>query len=567
RRVDEPEESVVADANALAVDALEAERRGDVPAALELAKRAFDTHPGQAQALLLLYEHRDKLDRDWARKAVFGARTCLGDNVSLLAELARIAKADGDTALYDEAIEMRFQLAPQDAALVQKRLELRTAGSDLSALEQSVRDALAVDRFDHAPTMRAALRRIHELGGDALEPGLRAVERLGGNDPSLVVWVTELSERDARPHMRVLALEHAFARARDADKGHILQTLAAHFRDQGNSAAEARTLVRALAVAPYHPGALERLTEIYSAAGDPDRLMAVLSLRLEAAPHPDDRAARLRDLAAAALHLAGDRNRALGFVQAIIDEAGDDPIRIAFGIRALIALHRPTDVVGLLAEQAMRRDPKGAAPLWIHAVAIAETEAQDKSLALATAIKGLGHTPQSAGLLLAFERLALEIGEFESGRAVYRTLMDRALGMHGRRALAYREARWLQRAGDTRAALDAYAQTFALSPSGGVVFASLEHLAQELGEWEPLIAACMTLAERTSDADTRVRHFARAADLCETEVGSPRRAFEAYLRAWRETGNDGMKTDAHRLAKVLAERSPTDGADAYSAYI
>jgi tetratricopeptide (TPR) repeat protein len=555
------------EAAAVAIQAFDAELGGDGQRAKAFAWEALRLDPDQPVAALVLHAARESLEPRDRITVLNATRRVLGDSLSLAGEAEQDAARAHDNAALESAIETRFELAPQDAGVALSRLVFQIDRGSAGKIRAVLRDALNVDRFGDASACERALLELERLGDDVMDLGIRAVERLGHQAPSLLEWVVLRSERDPRPQMRVLALEHAFARARESDKAAVLVRLASHFRAAKEHAREARTLVRVLAVAPYHHETLERLSEIYAEAGEIERLMAVLSLRLECASHPDERAQRLRDLAAAALHIAGDRKRALGYVQSIIDEAGEDAIRVAFGIRALVALHKPADVVALLSEQALHRDARAAAPLWTHAVAIAETEGNDQALALRTAIKGLAQSPQTPALLLAFERLALESKEIEAARGVYRSLMDRAMGVHGRRALAYREARWLERAGDRGAALDAYSQAFALAPSAGVVIAAIERLAFELGEFEPFIAASVTLARQTSHVETRARLYERAAMLSEKELGSPKRAFDLYLAAWSETGSAVDKEHARRLAQRVAVQSPGDGAAAYSAFI
>ena len=384
-------------------------------------------------------------------------------------------------------------------------------------------------------------------------------------DPSLL---RELTRRigDAPLKEQVLTLEHLLARADPADQPKYLSKIAELFRADRSAAGEARTLLRLLSVAPYHRMSLERLRTIFSETGENDRLMAILALQLEAATDASERAKHLRELASTAYVTDGNSDRALGFVRYIFDEAGEDEERLLIGIRTLLALERPRRAARHLVEAAKGRDSRGANALLKHAVAVAEKDAGDTELALEIASNALKERPTDGHLLMSFERLSLEGLDIRASQTVYEILQEHALGENARRALHYRQGRWLEQAGETEQALKAYAKAFALWPSAGVVFDRIESLAMKLGAFGELADACTTLADHSTDI-TRQRELWRHAGQLSLRNKQTRRAFGLFLRSWRETGDVESRKRAEQLARELLIESPSTGSEAYSMLI
>jgi tetratricopeptide (TPR) repeat protein len=175
------------------------------------------------------------------------------------------------------------------------------------------------------------------------------------------------------------------------------------------------------------------------------------------------------------------------------------------------------------------------------------------------AIEGLGRFPTSSKLLVAFERAALLKKAVERANATYEALIENAMGSHGRRGIAYRHARWLERAGELGPALDAYVRAFKLSPAEGIAFGAIERLAADLGRFDALVAAMLALVERTSHVEKRLALMRNTVALCEGPIGDLDRAFDLMHDAWTSTGRTDLLPDLRRLARRLGEKGSDRG--------
>jgi hypothetical protein len=209
-----------------------------------------------------------------------------------------------------------------------------------------------------------------------------------------------------------------------------------------------------------------------------------------------------------------------------------------------------------LAEEVLRDRIATVKPAEVEVVAlavasIAKTERDDRRGALDAITSGLERAPRSTALLLGFEGLALAEHDVERAQATYETLAERAMGRHGRRGVRYRQARWLERAGDRESAFVAYRQAFDLAPGEGTVFRALERLAEPLGKVAPLVDAVLHLAEKTPHVDRYLELVERASVLCQGPLGEPQRAFEIVDAAWRRTGRSALLPALRRIARQL----------------
>src|SRR5690606_491468 len=139
-----------------------------------------------------------------------------------------------------------------------------------------------------------------------------------------------------------------------------------------------------------------------------------------------------------------------------------------------------------------------------------------------------------APLLVAFEQLALDQGDVERAKRVYGSLVDQAMGPSGRRALLYRRARWLERAGAERDALDAYLDAARHAASSGVILTAVERLARATGDLDALASGLVVLADNAQHPMIRLSMLRRAATVLEQEIGRPERAWEVLFPVWKQ---------------------------------
>ncbi|MFW6049989.1 MAG: hypothetical protein ACODAU_02375 [Myxococcota bacterium] len=575
RRLDEPElrqRAVEARVNAAAAPrgraralvalAHQLEGAGAVEEAIAAARRAIASEGRAADASALLLRHLEWLAPPDALGVVEHARAAMGDSPPLLELATQVAERARRPEQALEYLEAWASLMPGDPRVTRWRLGMALGEEDPRRIAALAEEALSPDALDEqtSATIRRALARLGQLGAtaEAARLALVAADRVGHRDPEILSLAERLADASDRPPHRVAALERLVAHAEGNGRIGPLRKLAALHRAQGHRAAEARTLLRLLADAPYDAEALDRLAQIYAETGEAERLSAVLAVRLEGAVTFEDRRQAFLDLAAATAWAAGDVDRAEGFLLGLVREASDEEREraVVTATGALVALDEPVRAVEMLLSEAERAAAPQAGRMCERAVAIAERAAEDPSLALRTAARGLQIAPGSTGLLVAFERLALEVGDVAAARRTYEALADRSMGPHGRRALHYRQARWLERAGDLPAALQAYDRAFALQPGGGIVFQSIDRIATELGEHEPLVRACLTLAERTPSVEHRVALVRKAAELLDRNLGDWRRAFEVLFGCWQRTGRPVLLDPLRGLARKAAGADP-----------
>ena len=531
---------------------------GDAATAVYYADTAFTNDPACLEALPILLDHVDALTPARAAEIVEAARSVVGDTPGLLGLGLHLARERGDTATAKALVEARCRIGDDPVAIAPLRLRQAIDDQDVQAVLLAAEQALAPPALSDQ-TADLVERALEVLGHgdpvDAATVALLAVDRLG--DGRFVAAAHRYAEQSGLFERRVAAIERAIAWTEGASRATNLRALAAMYAEAKEPAREARTYLRLLAEVPEAADAWDRLSHLYAEAREPERLLAVLALRLEAASTPEARALRLLHLALAALVVARDPERAEGFLRRLVSEAAEPERVVHRAAAALVRWGAPARAVVFLRAYAAEAAPGPSASLYEHAVHIAETHLGDPKAALDLAREGLDRAPGSPALLVAFERAALVTADVQAAVDTYATLREKALGDHGRRGIRYREARWLERAGQAQSALDAYVACFRLSPSDGVVFQAIERLSASLGRWNDLVDALLALVEIATHVDRRMALLHNTAALCEGPLDDPGRAFDLLFEAWRSTGRSELLGDVRRLARRLRERDAT----------
>ncbi len=542
--------------------------------ALGRAEAALMADPRAAEAALILVDLSPKLDGLQAAANLRAARAVLGDTPGLLAKLSRACFATRDAAGQLEALETYARIAPFDPLPALGLVALRSTGQDAGAILTALGTALTSARFCEATpeTALTGLERLFQLdhARGAIECVIRASDALGEQVDLLVEWALPLAEDLGEPRFVRALLERLIARAVGDDKRNQLRRLARFHRDNATFHAEARTYLRLLATDPADPQALEQLAFVYASTREVERLTAVLTLRLDLAESVDDRRARLLELALASLEVANDTSSAEDLLSAALaseqteDGSLDPPLDILRrGIGLVLSSDHPQLAFDLLLELSEGASPARSAEMLEEAVSTAEVYLHNPDLALRAAKIGLETHPLNTGFLLHFERLALELGDVATGREVYRHLAETAMGAHGRRAVLYRGARWLERSGAMLDALCMAEEAFALAPTEGAVFSCLERLARGVGQHAAVVRALSLLAQELSQGRQRSQLLLRAATLCEDELGDSEQALAFYEEAFRALPNAEVELCALACAKRLGS---TDAEAAGRAY-
>jgi len=564
-------------ARALTALAISCRKAQDDSDALGRAEAALMADPRAAEAALIMVELAAKLDPSHAVANLRAARAVLSDTPDLLSKLSRACFGTRDATGQLEALEAYARLSPFDPVPALALVALRSTGSDASTILSALDHALTADRYNEATveTALTALERLFQLGHGqkAVEVVLRASDALGERVDLLVEWALPLAEEGGEPRLVVAILERLVARSTGDEKRGRLRRLSRFHRENKTFHAEARTYLRLLALDPTDAETLEQLAFVYASTREVQRLMAVLTLRLDLAESIDDRRARLLELALASLEVAQDPGSAEELLSAALssepsDEGIIDPPLEALrrGIGLVLASEHPQLAFDLLLELSAGASPARSAQMLEEAVSTAETHLHNPDLALRAAKIGLESHPLLPGFLLHFERLALELGDVATGREVYRHLAESSMGAHGRRAVLYRGARWLERAGAMQDALAMAEEAFSLSPTEGAVFSCLERLARTLGQHVTIVRALSLLAEEAALPRQRSQLLLRAATLSEDELRDPERALSLYQGAFRALPDADVEHRALACARRLADGDESAAREAFASW-
>lgn len=550
-------------ARALAELACIDEQRGQLVRAVELAAEALREDPNCARAALLL-ARQEPITTDWTR---------LGADVS-----TRLDDLLGDAP---ESLRGRILTAtesPTAFALVTRWAQLDSTSTEPYFASLAVSEKHELDEHDDAaaaslceewrcdpsvldPILRAVLRIAHRRPRRALERALDAASTLGATGAPLRAAAFQLgiSHQD---YDGLIRAAEALLVSQEEDHAEGLRRVARLRREHGDAPGEARTWTRLLAAAPRDAEALHRLAAIYAQAGERERLIAALSLRIEEGATAHERAIGHLELAAcyartlhapqrAEEHLlaAESELELLDHEEAPLEETSVER-RLSLG-HALLAMGRTERGISLLLNEAARAEPARAVVLYQAAIdALSDTPTR----ALLIAEDALLRCGTRGQLLVTFEHLALKLGDVSSAVRVYSRLVQEAIGPHGRRALAYRKARWLERAGASSQALDAYVQACEHQASAGALLTSLERLAREQNELARLARGLRALAENAPHPTVRWMLLRRAATVVSNELDDPRAALRILIDEWSKSLSAELEPDLRREAARLALR-------------
>lgn len=550
-------------ARALAELACIDERRGQLVRAVELAAEALREDANCARAALLLVR-QEPVTTDWTR---------LGADVS-----ARLDDLLGDAP---ESLRGRILTAtesPTAFALVTRWAQLDSTSTAPYFASLAVSEKYELDEHDDAaaaslceewrcdpgvldPILRAVLRIAHRRPRRALERALDAASTLGATGAPLRAAAFQLGVSHQDYDGLIRAAE-ALLVSQEQDYAEGLRRVARLRREHGDVPGEARTWTRLLAAVPRDAEALHRLAAIYAQAGERERLIAALSLRIEEGATAHERAIGHLELAAcyartlhapqrAEEHLlaAESELELLDHEEAPLEETSVER-RLSLG-HALLAMGRTERGISLLLNEAARAEPARAVVLYQAAIdALSDTPTR----ALIIAEDALLRCGTRGQLLVTFEHLALNLGDVASAVRVYSRLVQDAVGPHGRRALAYRKARWLERAGASSQALDAYVQACEHQASAGALLTSLERLAREQNELARLARGLRALAENAPHPTVRWMLLRRAATVVSNELDDPRAALRILIDEWSKSLSAELEPDLRREAARLALR-------------
>jgi hypothetical protein len=519
---------------ALAVLSRQLENMADFDGAVSSAEAALEQDDTAADAAMIALRHVHRLEPARAVTLLRRARTLLAGPPLLLLSMAEAAAAgaDRDTqqqALAELSAALPFLFQPRARAL-----EALLTEADSEAIRQQSEALLehcaGPEVFELA---RSAVARLAELGENAV--AARLAERVmccqGQIDPADADRALQLARRTGDAALLRAALERAASVHEGAARLDCLLQLAAQHRAQGDAVAEVRALLRALPLPDEQRRALARLTDCFAEQGDKDRLLTVLTLRLDATRDPDARRAQLFDMACAARTYGDDRAAVAEYMSALIKESVSERHWLLFALGGLFTLGDAAWATGTAREIAQNLAPEVSGVIYLWLAHKAELEGDSTELAMQLAAEGARRFTSVGELLLLAERLTLAAHDKRCALGLYTDLLAAAMGPHGRRALHYRAGRWLERAGEPGEALTHYQRAFELAPGAGVAFVALERAARTARQLHVLVDAQRVLAATLRDERARSELLESAARSCLHDLDDPARALEILLEA------------------------------------
>jgi len=488
------------------------------------------------------------------------------DDPESLRLLARACTAVGDVAGEQKARGALAALRPTDGAAAAAWLDAAHRAEDDAGIENAALRVLGAGA-DPRGVRELVRRTVRRFAAGRPESAARIATRFldegGSPDADLAFDLARLADARGDGRAAAVALERALPGSDRDRRLSALREIAARWRKAGDVVGEIRTQLRVLSLDSADPSALESLEQAYTRAGDGQRLLAVLELRVASERARSAPKTTLSDLfvrmAAVARDVNGDKDECLALFECARAETPDDP-KVLVAIEArLFADHKHALLADHLEGRAAASNGAAASELYQRAALVRETLVMDLPGALRDVRAALERDSTDVGAVGSAERLAARTGDVVSMTAIFRMLVERTAGVHGARAMAYRGARFLEALGKKSEALGEYASIFNGEPRTGAVLAAVERLSLEIGDHRPLVFAWRRIAEASRDLGTRTAAYRRAAEIAEAELGDRPAAMELLLTAYSEFADPDVEAGMRRIAREIASSDPDAG--------
>jgi hypothetical protein len=197
-----------------------------------------------------------------------------------------------------------------------------------------------------------------------------------------------------------------------------------------------------------------------------------------------------------------------------------------------------------------------AARFLVHAAQVAWHHQRDPSGALRCLREALGRFPRCPGALNLAESIAQESQAREALFALYDDLLASSPGVHGRHALNYRRAVWLERTGDLVGALREQLALFKRQPSLGATFTTLERLTDRLRCPGELVTCLLRLSQRAPAGEPRAAYLRRAAEVTRERVHDLETSLNLELQAARAAPSPAAEARLVGLARGAQGQAP-----------
>lgn len=242
------------------------------------------------------------------------------------------------------------------------------------------------------------------------------------------------------------------------------------------------------------------------------------------------------------------RAEVLSLLDRLVAEQRGDEAQ-SFVARSLAALGWHEEAIERLVRWAdASMSDEAAAERLLAAARLCEAALEKPSEALTLVRKLLRRAALPQAILVA-EQIAARHGLKAEMLVIFDELRADAAGSHGRHALAFRRAAFLEQVGDLEGALDEHLRLFEQVPGLGASFSAIERLASATGRHDQLLRALEGIARSASSPAARSKFFLRAADVAD-DRGADSAALRFELLAWQEDREPS--TRERLLARALA---------------
>jgi antitoxin (DNA-binding transcriptional repressor) of toxin-antitoxin stability system len=549
---------------ALALAQLDADH-DDTEDAAGHAELALSLDARHGEAALMVLTHAAHIPA--ARRAVLlrDVLVTLGPSPALLRALAQACFEAHDASGQRSALETYSQEACFDPLPALALCVLHGSGHDARALIDAIRLALAPGRLceSTAEAIRTAFSALWQTVSphEGAQLLLDAADVLGEHGRLLLSWALPHVRDRAEPHFVRAVLDRLVARSRGDARRPELRRLAHYCREQRMLAAEARAYLRLLAIAPSDEEALTRLTSIYATTGEVERLMAVLTVRINHTEDDAERRERVITLALTALSFAGDSATAQSLMLEALAPARDsegqpvdcDVSLLRRGLGVLLGIGQAKVAFDMLLELSADATQQRGKHLLEEAVALAEIDIGDPSLAMRAAMLGLETFPDDLLFLEHVERIGPALGDLTALRDTYRTHAGSIVEPDRKKAVLARGAYLLERLKAFDEAIDLAERVLQISPDDTLGFQHLERLSQHAGKYGALVRALALRAKHEPANTRRAELLSRAATISATSLNDLARAAELAVQAYQALPSDGFERLALQAVRQQSE--------------
>ncbi len=486
------------------------------------------------------------------------------DSPPFLYVIANLSSQTGNWHLMHKAADAWYQLTPLDSAASVLRLVAACKIDTNENILKAANDVLITPLLHPTAiaSLETALRKLIESkdASLAIELTQRMLENIGVHrirnlgDQGILSAMTSLAYQQGAHRLLLTLHDQEAWNASPPTRQLHLQAITDLYRETGQRGAEARSLLRRIAINNSDRAAHALLFDLYASTGRTEQLKTLWQTRIAQASTKRERWRCLLDLATLAYYRETNAQAAYGYLQQIANDRVPEGVFAAAD--ALIVLKEPRRAIDILL-QTKFEDDTNTVESHKKAASIAELHLSDVDLALDIIANGVLMTGNSS-LLPTLERIALTGNKLAQVKAVYDELARQALGTHSRRAIFYRAARFFELSGDGNLALDTYVLAFEQKPLNGVILRAIHRLGAQTS---PAIVASayQLLSKHSPHEKERLWALTQASTL--THAGAerssrPRSVTPAYSESMNLALSSPPQEHAERHITTLDQLDP-----------